>query len=77
MDNRRTCWVLALFVHCLASCGTRRMIRSLSLQRARSLAAEALVAATAADVAAILCSAFDADASGEGREHARDRVERR
>jgi phosphocarrier protein FPr len=58
---------------------TRRMIRSLSLQRARSLAADALVATTAADVAAIACAAFsgvgDAE-SGERREQAGDRLER-
>jgi phosphoenolpyruvate-protein phosphotransferase len=55
---------------------TRRMIRSLSLQRARSVAADALVATTAADVAAIACSAFAEPASGERREQARDRLER-
>ena len=54
---------------------TRRMIRSLSLQRSRSLAAEALVATTAADVAAIACSAFADPASGERREQAGDRLE--
>jgi phosphoenolpyruvate-protein phosphotransferase len=52
---------------------TRRMIRSLSLQQARSLAAEALTVTTAAEVAAIGCSAF---ASGERREQAGDRVQR-
>jgi phosphoenolpyruvate-protein kinase (PTS system EI component) len=52
---------------------TRRMIRSLSLQQARALAAEALTATTAAEVAAIGCSAF---ASGERREQAGDRVQR-
>jgi phosphocarrier protein FPr len=56
--------------------GTRRMIRSLSLQRARSLAADALVATTAAGVAAIACSAFDGPESGERREQAGDRLER-
>jgi phosphoenolpyruvate-protein phosphotransferase len=55
---------------------TRRMIRSLSLQRARSVAADALVATTAADVAAIACSAFAEPVSGERREQARDRLER-
>ena len=56
--------------------GTRRMIRSLSLQRARSLAANALVATTAAGVAAIACSAFGDPESGERREQAGDRLER-
>ncbi len=58
---------------------TRRMIRSLSLQRARSLAADALVATTAADVAAIACAAFSGVGgaeSGERREQAGDRLER-
>jgi phosphoenolpyruvate-protein phosphotransferase len=54
---------------------TRRMIRSLSLQKSRSLASEALVATTAADVAAIACSAFAEPASGERREQAGDRLE--
>lgn len=56
--------------------GTRRMIRSLSLQRARTLAADALVATTAAGVAAIACSAFGDPESGERREQAGDRLER-
>ena len=46
----------------------------LSAYNTRSLAADALVATTAADVAAIACSAFAE--SGERREQAGDRLER-
>jgi len=52
---------------------TRRMIRSLSVQRARALAAEALSAPTAAAVAALAAAAFD---SAEAVEQLGDRVQR-
>jgi phosphoenolpyruvate-protein kinase (PTS system EI component) len=52
---------------------TRRMIRSLSVQRARALAAEALSAPTAGAVAALAAAAFD---SAEAVEQLGDRVQR-
>jgi phosphoenolpyruvate-protein phosphotransferase len=56
---------------------TRRMVRILSAKDARVAAAAALSAATAAEVAACAIAAFGEPVSGEGREQAGDRVERR
>ncbi|MFL6042962.1 MAG: phosphoenolpyruvate--protein phosphotransferase [Gaiellales bacterium] len=55
---------------------TRRMIRSLSLERCRAAAAEALRGTTAAEVAAVATRAFGEQGSGQRREQAGDHVER-
>jgi phosphoenolpyruvate-protein phosphotransferase len=55
---------------------TRRLIRTLSLERCRAAAAEALRATTAAEVAAIATAAFGEPDSGQRREQAGDHVER-